>query len=1008
MPPVEKPVFEKKMGEYIQSTKAAHTHAGKLIAFSELMKAVFGVTSFEIVQDVEQYVKTGGVMVLKGRMDLHLGQTILEFKIDLDRELETAKEEIQRYTTILRKKGQKVAVCIVTDGVEFKVYSVHDKALEVRHINFEKVSHEQAILFLDTFLFSERRVPTAYDLNMRFGPGSPIYEELIGDLAVLFKGMKDPVKFELWAKNMQLVYGSTPPEDAFVSQTYLMVLVRLLLAKRLTNGSQFSPRDALNGKLFNSQGICITEDDFFSWILNTMFWGQIKTLLETIMDALDAYDLDDIDEDIFKEIYQEIVKRADRHKLGEYYTPEWLAELTLNHAVGEIDSKGERKSFLAIDPACGSGTFLTNIVAMLRKNGCSLEEILNNVYGIDLNPMAVTIARANYLLALGKLIEERKTAIFIPVFMADSIKIPETRKEFQHGIDVLVIDADKKIKLNLPKDLALDDDKLKKVLTVFSDVLIEYKAQKLDSRQAVKAFAKLYDADGNDKAKDVLKHTLENLILLINASKDSVWVFMMRNIYAPLRMREKNFDLVVGNPPWISFKYIDNLEYQDFVKGEAFKYGLLESNQTELFTQMDTATVFYCRTADLYLSEKGVLAFVLPRSVLTGAKQHEAFKEQQNPQMEIIRVIDVEKVNPLFKVPACSIIAQKGKPTKYPVDTIVALGELPEKNLRLDKAVKFLSFSHSSYRPPPRKGKTISPYHSEMVEGASIVPRTLWFIKFASGAFGVNPDTPLVESLVLPDAKEPWRNIILKGEVESEFLFLTTTGKNLLPFKPQFLPVVLPVKRGELKLSIETSKDLRREGSLKIANWFDEAQNQWNRNATETSLKNFPNAMNRVNYHNLLVDQKQNRRYYVIQTGSGSNIAAAVVDTKKIPQISSGKAKITPVCFIADYTTFWFATNDLLEAHYLTAILNSNVLDKAIKKSQPQGKFGPRHICRLPFEQNIPRFDRHNKLHLKIAVAGIKASKEVASVKLTSRAKTKEEIPSMKNIDTFVSDLLQS
>jgi methylase of polypeptide subunit release factors len=1008
MPPVEKPVFENKMEEYLQSTKAAHTHAGKLIAFSELMKAVFGVTSFEIVQNVEQYVKTGGVMVLKGRMDLRLGQTILEFKIDLDRELETAKEEIERYTTILRNKGQKVAVCIITDGVEFKVYSVHGKPSEVRSINFEKVAPEQAILFLDTFLFSKRKVPTALDLNMRFGPGSLIYEELISELAGLFKGMKDPVKFELWAKNMQLVYGSTPPEDAFVSQTYLMVLVRLLLAKRLTKGSQFPSRDALNGKLFNSQGICITEDDFFSWILNTMFWGQIKTLLETIMDALDNYDLDDIDEDIFKEIYEEIVKRADRHKLGEYYTPEWLAELTLNHAVGEIASKGGRKSFLAIDPACGSGTFLTNMVAMLRKNGCSLEEILNNVYGIDLNPMAVTIARANYLLALGKLIEERKTAIFIPVFMADSIKIPETRKEFQHGIDVVVIDADKEIKLNLPKDIALNDDKLKKVLTVFSEILIEYKAQKLDSKQAVKAFEKLYEGDSNAKAIDVLKHTLENLILLINASKDSVWVFMMRNIYAPLRMREKNFDLVVGNPPWISFKYIDNVEYQDFVKKEAFKYKLLESNQTELFTQMDTATVFYCRTADLYLSEKGVLAFVLPRSVLTGAKQHEAFKEQQKPQMEIIRIIDVEKVNPLFKVPACSIIARKGKPTKYPVDTIVAQGELPERNLRLDKAGKFLSFSHSSYRTPPKKGKTISPYHSKIVEGACIVPRTLWFIKFASGAFGVNPDTPSVESLVLPDAKEPWKNTILKGEVESEFLFLTTTGKNLLPFKPQFLPIVLPVKRGELKLSIQTSKDLRREGSLKMANWLEEAQKQWSGHATKTNLRNFPVVTDYVNYHGKLFLQRQNLRYYVIQTGSGSHIAAAVVDTKKIPQISSGKAKITPVCFIADYTTFWFATNSLPEAHYLTAILNSNVMDKAIKKSQPQGKWGPRHICRLPFEQNIPSFDRHNKLHFRIALAGLRASKEVATVKVTSRAKMKEAIPSMKRIDALVSNLLQS
>lgn len=212
MSSTETTVFEKHMKAYLRSAKAANTHTGKLIAFAEFMKAIFGVTSYEIVQNVEQYIKSASVMILKGRMDLRLGQTILEFKIDLGKELDTAKEEIERYTAILKNKGQKVAVCIITDGVEFKVYSVHDKPSEVRSINFEKVTPEQAILFLDTFLFSKRKVPTAFDLNMRFGPGSPIYEESINELAELFKGMKDPVKFELWAKNMQLVYGSTPPE----------------------------------------------------------------------------------------------------------------------------------------------------------------------------------------------------------------------------------------------------------------------------------------------------------------------------------------------------------------------------------------------------------------------------------------------------------------------------------------------------------------------------------------------------------------------------------------------------------------------------------------------------------------------------------------------------------------------------------------------------------------------------------------------------------------------------
>jgi hypothetical protein len=43
--------------------------------------------------------------------------------------------------------------------------------------------------------------------------------------------------------------------------------------------------------------------------------------------------LEDINEDLFKELYQEIVKKADRHRVGEYYTPEWLSKLTLEETL---------------------------------------------------------------------------------------------------------------------------------------------------------------------------------------------------------------------------------------------------------------------------------------------------------------------------------------------------------------------------------------------------------------------------------------------------------------------------------------------------------------------------------------------------------------------------------------------------------------------------------------------------------------------------------------------------
>ena len=668
-----------------------------------------------------------------------------------------------------------------------------------------------------------------------------------------------------------------------------------------------------------------------------------------------------------------------------------------------MESKNEQKKFSILDPACGSGTFLTNAVSMLKKNGCSLEEIIDNVYGIDLNPLAISIARANYLLALGKLIETRKGAVFIPVYMADSIKLPIMRKELIHGIAVLAIDVDKGIQLDLPLELALDDGQLKMTLAIFTDILNEYKSNKIKRADGIKAFNSKFE--GPKLIKEILEKTLVTIMDLVDTDRDSVWVFMMRNIYAPLRLKEKRFDLVIGNPPWISFKFIENSAYKQFIKTEVFKYKLLNPKQTSLFTHLDTSTAFYSKTADIYLTAEGILAFVMPRSVLTAAKQHEAFKKQQVPKMTIIKILDTEKVNPLFNVDACTIIAKKDGSTKYPVEMDVISGNLPEKNLRLKIASKYLRVEKSEYSPVEKEDK-ISPYYSQVLEGASIVPRTLWFTKFIPGTFGLNPDAPAIESLVLPDAKEPWKNIILKGEIENEFIFATVTGKYVLPFKPQLLPIVLPISKANGKFRILFSQDLRKDGKLKMANWLDLTESAWKENATETSLKNFPRVMDRVNYHNGLTLQKP-KRFFVIYTSSGTHIAAAVIDTQNIKSMKVGNAKIRINGFIADYKTYWLATNDKQEANYLAAILNSNTLDQMIKPHQSRGKFGPRDICRLPFEFNIPKFDKNKQLHKQIAVLGVKATKEATKLSKTSRLKLKILLPQMKDIDKKVRTLLK-
>src|SRR5271168_1704423 len=66
--------------------------------------------------------------------------------------------------------------------------------------------------------------------------------------------------------------------------------------------------------------------------------------------------LSEVESDVLKILYESLIDRDERHGLGEYYTPDWLAAKIVRHA---IDRPVEQR---VLDPACGSGTFLFHAV----------------------------------------------------------------------------------------------------------------------------------------------------------------------------------------------------------------------------------------------------------------------------------------------------------------------------------------------------------------------------------------------------------------------------------------------------------------------------------------------------------------------------------------------------------------------------------------------------------------------------------------------------------------------
>ena len=71
---------------------------------------------------------------------------------------------------------------------------------------------------------------------------------------------------------------------------------------------------------------------------------------------METYDTENVPEDFLKELYQQLVDPQTRHDLGEFYTPEWLADAITENCLKEVNFENELPKIL--DPSCGSGTFL--------------------------------------------------------------------------------------------------------------------------------------------------------------------------------------------------------------------------------------------------------------------------------------------------------------------------------------------------------------------------------------------------------------------------------------------------------------------------------------------------------------------------------------------------------------------------------------------------------------------------------------------------------------------------
>lgn len=1009
-------VFKEKLDNYLQEIKKQHTEPSRAFLFLEFIRAVFSkvnVGNASLLPYLERYLKTeekDKTVVVKGRADAILGNLILEFKTELNQDtILKSEEQLKRYAYAVRKnEGRFRYLLIATDGINFIVYrpTLKDKELtldnlvleELDKINIEEMEQEYVYLWMDRYLlYSESKPPTTESFVADFGLDSPIFKNCYKLLEDAWNESKEDPEIKLlykeWSNYLEIAYGTkVGKESLFLRHTYLSTLAKLMASTYYLGGavpgSDEELIDIITGDTFLRWGIHLFEEDFFTWIIRKKDIGL--EIAKIIVQGLSKYDLTNLSEDVLKGLYQQLVDPAERHDLGEYYTPDWLAEYIVKDVVDE------KKSVL--DPACGSGTFLVKAIHFKRELMRDeepeniLERILENVVGMDIHPLAVIISKVNYLLALGDLIHyrsQRMGEIHIPVYLSNSLLPPEYGIS-KEGIEVYFFNADGE-RFVIPASII----KMSNILDSVIDIIKNAAKENIDGEKDLERRFRANNIELDKVEISILFEVVQTMKRLTREKRDTIWAFILKNIYKPIFLGKKKFDCIVGNPPWLSYRYIDKKEYQEDIKELITeRYRLLPKEKAELITQMEIATLFFLRVVDLYLKDNGVIEFVMPRSVFS-ADQHDNFrrgkyvvrKEGGGIDIGLTKLIDLEGVEPLFNVPSCVVKAVKGVQTQSPIEGEKFKGRLPRRNASLEEALGNLEKEKKSYSVVEigdrsfitdkdvgveRFAKTRSYYADKFRQGATIVPRTFWFIDIKSHPrLGINPRLPYVETSerAIKYAKDKYIDIKMAGNIENEFLYFAVTGSEIVSFAVLPLPiVVLPIQPMKNRYRLISAPEAKSRGYRHLALWLERVEEEWKNRKSETTEEK---SLEWLNYRNKLTLQNPTKRFKVVYNTSGSYIFSAVIDLQRVPlsvKIDGTELRLNGIGI--DYTCYYYETNSGGEAYYLVSVLNAPISHELIKDMQSRGLFGRRHICKKILELPIPKYNPSDEKHKKLAELG--------------------------------------
>ena len=1026
--------------DYLAGVGAANSEEAKKLRFQNLLLRLFKDSAAS--RSLVDQMAAGGEKTIfniprrgvpkTGYADIAYSNVIIEWEKDLSKTGRHAEDQLAEYLAGKWHSGERYDfVLIATDGRVWRSYAPDLEVLlgleapnrkglrKVEDFEVKRDNEEQFFYFLDRLLFrSTKRKATLGEIQLDFGDTSRAFINTVQAMQRVMPapGMASPVQvaFEQWQRFLELAYGKFDDRrSVYLIHTYLSVFAKLLayaVLRPTARPSDDELRSILTGEAFNALNVAnFVEGDFFYWVSEPAVFARISPALRELYNQITEYDFTDVEEDILKGVYQELIDIDTRHALGEYYTPDWLCERVVESLQLERNSN-------TLDPACGSGSFLRALVARFRTEwpDMPVQKIANQITGIDVHPLSVQIAKTTLLLALGESVARASSPVTLNVFLANTLFLSqdEGKKTLYTSGHHFLVQVDKqRLSLDMAPFIGQSDRFVKAI-----DLAQHFVDTQLESEQTPATF----ELALRNRVPDVVleKEHVGELHEIYRAmrqaklaGRDSIWQFVLQNLYQPVFMY-RVFDAIVANPPWLTYSDISSGDYQQLVRDIARTYGLMPSAKANN-PHIDLAAVFLAHCGKYLAKDGAQLAFVLPRAFLT-ADQHANARSGEASGFKLTEIWDFGGVSPLFNVPACVLIATAShaqgddarRARSLPKTGIlgqVFTGRLPRPHLHWQDAQAFLNekltrwyFQELGNGESRKKRSALvqqriqgggggNAYAPRFKQGATIVPRAFYLVE--PQGITVTAQTDVSQRIVnvrthplaLEGAKKPWDGISLTGQMQGKYLYRTALARNVVPFALINPPLIaLPLVQedetdgtgnalpGKRHWRLLDSAELTARGDLEAARWFGQCERLWIDRRSDSAKKQKSGLTDWLDWQRKLTNQPVFAKWAVIFNRSAKDGNACLVKVDEFAQR-----------LLIDFSMYVSFMESEDEARYLECYLNSGYINLAMKAFQTTGLFGQRDVTKKILEFPWPTFSHSTPSHRRLVRLGKQAANSV-------------------------------